>query len=385
MDEIQEQEAITKQAIKLKKEKIIRGIVCPSCNGELDLKEGVRTFNCKYCGTLLTTKGESGSIKFYVPKKIKRDEAVARTQEWLGKGLAKARGLRASSKVEDVFLVYIPYWRVMADVVGWVFGQERRTRRVGNRTETYYVDVEKKIQKNFDNTFAACDISELGVKKVNLEGDQLLPVEYESLEQEGMLFNIISSEKQVADTAKKEFAASARSSANVDRVTFEHYDLVREHISIVYYPLWVVRYSFQNRTYQVVVDGEDGSICYGKAPGNNLYRAIMGIIGIGVGMYLATLFAPLGLIGELEEGAFVIYIVALIAGIAVMVWGYRKFRYGGEIEEGTGIVPEAKKNSAVNMINEKTGIDSMAVVKDIGKSAVIGGVAGAIFSAISDR
>ena len=48
---------------------------------------------------------------------------------------------------------------------------------------------------------------------------------------------------------------------------------------MVYYPLWVVRYSFQNRTYQVIVDGEDESrVCYGKAPGNNLYRAFMGIV-----------------------------------------------------------------------------------------------------------
>jgi len=279
LSEIKEQENLQKQAIKLKKEKVIRGITCPACSGELDLREGIRSFNCKYCGTLLTTKGISGPIKFYVPKKVTREKAIEFTKNWLGKGLAKERGLKEKAVISDVFLTFIPYWRVKADVVGWVFGQEKRTRRVNNRTETYYVDVEKKIQKSFDQTFAACDISELGVHKVNLEGDELLPVDFENLESQGMMFNIISSEIEVASKAKDEFAKVAEYSAFVDRISFKHYDLVREDIHIVYYPLWVVRYSFAERTYQVVIDGEDGSVCYGKAPGNNLYRAVTGIIG----------------------------------------------------------------------------------------------------------
>ena len=46
-------------------------------------------------------------------------------------------------------------------------------------------------------------------------------------------------------------------------------------------------------------------ICYGKAPGNNLYRAFMGIVGNrGKEVDLAALLAPLGLIDSLEEGAF---------------------------------------------------------------------------------
>jgi hypothetical protein len=376
MEDFQDKEATTKQAITLKKEKIIKGITCPACSGELDLREGVITFNCKYCGTLLTTKGESGALKFYVPKVLSRDEAINKAYNWLGKGLAKARGLKANSKIEDVFLVYIPYWRVRADVVGWIFGQEKRTRTVNNRVQTYYVDVERKIQKTYDNTFAACDISELGVQKVNLAGDELHPVDFETLQQEGMIFNIISSESKVSESAKQQFVIDARNSARVDRINFEYYDLVRENISVVYYPLWVTRYNFKNRTYQVVIDGEDGSTCYGKAPGNNLYRAIMGILGIGVGMYLATLFGAFSAIEAFEEGTFVIYILALIFGIIIMIAGYKKFRYGGEVEEGTGIIKEKKKKGTIQV--GKTSIDSMAVVKNAGTALVVGSLVGSI-------
>src|SRR5580765_6118661 len=172
---------VAEQAIKFKKEKIIKGITCPSCGGELDVHEGMHPFNCKYCNALLVVKGESGSLKYYVPRKLKREEAIARAMGWLGTGMAKAKGLRANSKVTDAFLVFIPYWRVKADVVGWVFGQEKRTSTSNGRTTTTYVDTEKKIQNSFDRTYSACDVGELGVKKINLTGDTILPVDFETL------------------------------------------------------------------------------------------------------------------------------------------------------------------------------------------------------------
>lgn len=326
-------------------EKVLKGITCPACSGELDLREGIRTFNCKYCGTLLLTKGSEGVIKYYVPRKIQRNIAIQKMFDWLGKGLAKARGLKNSAKLDDAFLVYIPYWRVRADVIGWVFGKERRTQTVNGRTSTYYVDVEKKIQKSYDQTYAACDVAELGVRKVNLAGDELKPVNFEELQSEGMLFNIISSEKEITDYAKSQFTEDAVRSASVDQITFQHNDLVRPNVSIVYYPLWVIRYFHNGRTYQVVVDGEDGTICYGKAPGNNLYRAVAGILGTALGSYCLTFFGIFGLMGDSDSAEAVIaaFIFLLVIGVSSMIWGYRKFRYGGEIEEGTGIVKESPK------------------------------------------
>ena len=251
-----------------------------------------------------------------------------------------------------------------------VFGKERRTQTVNGRTTTYYVDVERKIQKPFDRTFAACDVAELGVRKVNLAGDEMRPVSFEELQAEGMLFNIISSEKEVTDIAKDQFVQEAISSVNVDQVTFEHNDLVRPNVTIVYYPLWVVRYIYQGRTYQVVIDGEDGTVCYGKAPGNNLYRAVAGIFGTAIGSYLITFFGIFGLVGDGDSAkvAIVAYIFAVICGIIFIRWGYKKFRYGGEIEEGTGIVAPVKKsilgkntNTAKSLINVGNVVDIASI------------------------
>lgn len=377
------EETVTQQAIKLKKDKVIKGITCPSCSGELDISEGVRSLNCKFCGTLLVAKGLGSSMRFYVPRKLKREDAINKAFTWLGSGLAKAKGLKTNSKVTEAFLTYIPYWRVTANVVGWIFGQEKRTRTSNGRTETYYVDVEKKIMQTYDRTYSACDVSELGVKQVNLTGDEIRPVEMETLQRDGMLFNIVSSEKEAFEFALEQFAAEARASASVDRITFEHTDLVRKQISIVYYPLWVIRYTFANRTYQVVVDGEDGTICYGKAPGNNLYRAVIGILGTGAGMFLTTFFGAFAMAGSNNSTKFAIavYIIAFIIGILFITKGYKRFRYGGEIEEGTGIVTQkAVKKTVAGISSDDMKSEAVEFTKNAAMSVAIGAIAGAIFN-----
>ena len=373
MSESTAQQQTAEQAIKFKKEKVIKGITCPACSGELDISEGLRSFNCKYCGTLLVVKGESGTLKYYVPRKLKKEDAVAKAFDWLDKGMSKAKGLRANAKVEDAFLVFIPYWRVKADVVGWIFGQEKRTSTSNGRTTTYYVDVERKIQNSFDRTYSACDVAELGVKKINLTGDTILPVDFESLQREGMMFNIIASEKEAFDYAKNNFSAEARNAVNLYNVTFEHYDLVRENIGIVYYPLWVIRYSFENRTYQVVVDGEDGTICYGKAPGNNLYRAIMGILGTGAGMFLTTFFGLFLLFEVDEKFPFIAFIISFGLGCFLISRGYKKFRYGGELVEGTGL-DEKEEMSISKKTQELTKSEGFGIAKNVAASVVIGSV-----------
>lgn len=373
MSETTTEQQTSEQAVKLKKDKIVKGITCPSCNGELDINEGLRSFNCKYCGTLLLTKGESGTLKFYVPRKLKKEDAIAKAQNWLRKGMSKAKGLDTGAKIEDAFLVFIPYWRVKADVVGWIFGQEKRTSTSNGRTTTTYVDVERKIQNSFDRTYSACDVAELGVKKINLTDDTILPVNFESLQSEGMMFNIIASEKEAFEYAKETFTSESRNSVSLYNVTFEHYDLVRENIDIVYYPLWVIRYSFENRTYQVVVDGEDGTICYGKAPGNNLYRAIIGILSTGAGMFLTTFFGLFLLFEVSEKFPFVAYIFSLIIGIFLISRGYKKFRYGGEVEEGTGMDDDKNESNLISK-NDFMKSESFGIAKNVAASVVIGSV-----------
>ena len=157
-------------------------------------------------------------------------------------------------------------------------------------------------------------------------------------------------------------------------------------MNVVYYPLWVIRYIYANRTYQVVVDGEDGTICYGKAPGSSLFRAIAGIYATAAGMFLATLFEIFKY--STSKLAFAAYIFSLILGISLMTWGYKKFRYGGEIEEGTGLVADEK--SQFSLLKDSGTISSMlggspaGAAKSALASVAVGSIIGSLLSGGDD-
>jgi len=105
---------------------------------------------------------------------------------------------------------------------------------------------------------------------------------------------------------------------------------------VVLYPLWVFRYSFRGRTYQALVDAQDGSLAYGKAPGNHLYRAASLVAATGAACFIgSSLLQHLDWVLRGHNSLVALGAVALaVAGL--VRWGYRQFRHGGIIEEGSG-------------------------------------------------
>jgi hypothetical protein len=107
---------------------------------------------------------------------------------------------------------------------------------------------------------------------------------------------------------------------------------------LVYYPLWVLRYLYRGRSFQVVVDGYSGQVLYGKAPGNTLYRAAILVGGMAIGALLAidgpalvwSLAAQTK--GDSASGLFVAGLAVLVFGFGLMFAAYRTFRYGEQYE-----------------------------------------------------
>ncbi len=103
---------------------------------------------------------------------------------------------------------------------------------------------------------------------------------------------------------------------------------------MVYFPLWVARYEYRQRQYQVVIDGRQGRILYGKAPGNILYRAAMLVLGMAAGNFLlinGTIIAGIVASGG-DNDSIALVLLPVILGIGLMVAGYHRFRHGEEVE-----------------------------------------------------
>ncbi|HEX9669114.1 MAG TPA: hypothetical protein VGC93_06470 [Thermoanaerobaculia bacterium] len=326
----------------------VRGLSCPACGGALEVAPGLRVLACPFCGTHLLATGEAGVRRFSVEPKLDAAAARGAAVAWLAAGWNKDPRLKREAEPAESFLCFLPFFRIQADAVGLALGTEERRRTVGSgknrRTETYEVDVERTVEREFDETSAAVQMAEWGVQRVNLVGDRLLPHDAEALESAGMVFPPTRSEVEARAAALARCREEADPAKGMKRVRFRFLETLRERLSVIWYPLWVVRYRFRGRSYQVLVDAEDGSLAYGKAPGNDLYRALMLVGAEAAACFLFT--STLQHLVDSDDGCGVVIGAGALA-LAILAWGWRRFRWGGEVVEGSGVVAERAAGGAL--------------------------------------
>jgi hypothetical protein len=184
----------------------------------------------------------------------------------------------------------------------------------------------------------ACDVGEFGVAQVSLAGRPLEAFDADGLHGSGMVFEPIGSASEARQAAEGTFSDRLRQAAKLDRVSQVFERSIQERMGLVYYPLWVLRYLYRGRSFQVVVDGFSGEVLYGKAPGSTFYRAGVLVAGMAAGALLAVdgsaLLWYLAANSNSDDSGGMIFggLVALIAGLGVMAGAYRAFRFGEHYE-----------------------------------------------------
>ena len=305
-----------------------QGLTCPNCKGVVPVPEGVRMVRCPYCDQQSLVQGERGVRRWQVARNVEREQALKIVQNFFS-DIKKANGLKRQAKIREVFLVYLPYWRVAAFVAGWMFGRIRKDK---DSTRPSEVEVMEEMHWND----AAVDVAEFGVHSVQISKDKLIPFDSVALHREAMVFEPTESRTEALAEAEQHFVHRGQNRGNLVQKHFEKFHTLRPNLSLVYYPLWVARYEFRERNYQVVIDGVKGKILYGKAPGNIFYRAAALVVSMALGNLILVNGTILALTltnnSSDDDGSGFFFVPALI-GLGLTVLGYHAFRYGEEVEE----------------------------------------------------
>ncbi len=286
--------------------------------------------------------------------RVSRDGAAQAIEAWFRKGIRKEPALKREVVLEESFLAWFPFIRARGDVIGWVLGVDERRVKRGNRWVTVRDPVETQIAEAIDRTLAGADMSEFGVGKVNLSGDEILPLDEEKLRARGMVFRPNRAEDETADAVIQQSLESIKAASRPDKTSFSWFTVLRRRTDLVFYPLWVVRYSFRQRMYQVLVDAQDGTIAYGKAPGNNLWRAFSLVGSCAIACFLGTtLLQNFGGLLRSQNGLIGLGVVGLMLATFIH-WGFRQFRSGGVVEEGTGLIKNQSDDSLMESFKSIT-------------------------------
>jgi hypothetical protein len=290
--------------------------------------EGVRVVMCRFCGQRSLVQGERGVRRWQVCCRTSREDAIQSVKGFYI-GINKALDLRSKARLSEVFLVYLPYWRVSATVAGWMFG---RVKAGKDKTKPAEIEILEEMHWND----AAVDVSEFGVHRVSISKQDLEPFDPDQLRSEAMVFDPTESAVEALAEAEKHFLQRARDKQKLVTTFFEKFHLLRTEASLVYHPLWVARYAYRKRSYQVVVDGVRGQVLYGKAPGNLLYRATAMVVGMAAGTFIivnGTILTARILLESLDDEGVALILLPAAIGIGLITAGYRAFRYGEEVEQ----------------------------------------------------
>lgn len=302
------------------------GLSCPACGGAIQITEGEKVLNCGYCGSLLWAEGDSGVLTVAFRNVQSRDSVLSATEQWWRKGF-KARDLRLKGRLLECYPIYLPFWSTTTRVAGWICGyEERRYTDRNGHTRTERIPKEEMVLQDYRYTNIACDPGDLGIKHLrNLTGEASF-ADFESIP----TFESTTSKDDIMEMSKRKALDDARRDANVPHITFEKVTVIPRQISQVYYPIWVVRYSYGERMYMATVDGVTGKVLSGRAPGDALYQSLAMTGGTSAG----GLIAAGGVVVGLGTGEGVIAVIGLVMGAAILGLTYRFFRHGSEIIEG---------------------------------------------------
>ncbi len=314
----------------------LHGLNCPRCGGMVPIPEGQAIVRCPFCDLRSLVRGERGVRRYQVSCRLDQPTAAQRLGKFLSSNWAIAFNARSQAQISETFLTYIPFWAAWARVLGWAFGQ----RREGSGKNARYVPHEVRVVEEMHWNGAACDVGEFGVMSVPLTRQPLEAFDSEALHARGLVFEPVSAISEAETSSRRQFEKRVADGARLSRLAQAFTRYVNERFGVVYYPLWVLRYLYRGRAFQVVVDGYSGDVLYGKAPGNTWYRAAMLVGGMALGA--AVFMAGLGLgaavlqsyvdVSDDGEGVLAIILVMMGAGAAIMGGAYAAFRFGEQYE-----------------------------------------------------
>jgi hypothetical protein len=313
----------------------LTGLACPNCGGVVPIPEGQVVVKCHYCDLRSFVRGERGLRRFQVAQAVNRERAVSALRGFLSRNWAIARDANRRAQISEAFLAYLPFWAVWGRAMGWAFGQEKK----GSGNDARYVPREVKLVEEMSWNGAACDVGEFGVGQVPLKTESLQPFQPEALHQAGLVFEPVGSFSDAKAAAEADFQGRLRSRAGLDRLSQLFVRFFKERFGLVYYPLWILRYLYRGRVFQVVVDACTGQVLYGKGPGNTLYRAAVLVLGMALGALLAIDASALAFYfssGSDSDDVIGVGLVLLVVGFGVMYAAYRAFRYGEQFEYRSG-------------------------------------------------
>lgn len=212
---------------------------CPKCNARVEFEVGTKFTKCSYCSSQIYIDRSGAGFYYIIPFSVQERDAIGLFRRWAA-GPTKAKDLDKRAQLAGVKRQYFPVYQFKRDVGG---REEIRIEPAGSTTlpGLHSLKVPPGDLKTFDGSFST-------------EGVELIKPD---IEMSSYLNELPGKPKEQA---------------------------------LVYFPIWRVDYIFEQKRYQIIVDGSSGEVFAAVFPGRGS-AAYMAVAGVGfVAFLVETLY-----------------------------------------------------------------------------------------------
>ncbi len=318
-----------------------RELHCESCGANLTIPANALTVTCPFCTSnrvnVRVAPADQLRPRFLIPFKIQPDSLRSSVTTWLGKGWYHPKELAASSVLERFAGVYLPFWTFDTQIASnWKaeVGHERQERYYDSgakewrsRTVIDWRWENGQVELDIDDYLinASANISQLILSHV-LPFDLNQLVAYQAdflagLQAKGYDLNLPDAWEQ-AKAALREDAHKAcmrdTGSSHVRNFSMVA-DFGEETWRYILLPVYLSTYLFQEKIYQVMVNGQTGAIA-GQKPVSwtKVWLAIAAMLAPG-GLFILVGLALMLLAGAGMLPLFIGFILLIAGGIGANV------------------------------------------------------------------
>jgi len=241
---------------------IVEEISCSHCGAPISFEPGEIIATCKYCGyTVVIQTGKAFTFEHsmllnkYDPTQI--EEPI---KNWMRAGFLKPRDLAKKSKIIEKNLTYVPFWIVSAEVETVYKGIFERI--------TPPVIKEGKIKKNYNWLILARKATEFPTREYDVPLEGKIPYDFRKIEDFAKTLNSEIDKDEAVKNAKQEIEEHHRYLAqqDVDKIIEIKNEIKIGQILYLHAPIWLVKYEYKGKTYQLWIDGASGTVTKGDIP-----------------------------------------------------------------------------------------------------------------------
>ncbi len=241
---------------------VTQRISCSNCGAPLKYSAGEIVVTCSYCGyTVVIDVGKPFTLEHsLLPSNFDEKRAVKYVKSWMKSSFIAPGDLSWRAKFTEVQLYFLPFWVVPLTASTTFRGLfERMGPRIEKRGS---------INKKYNWVVYGQRRTEFPTREFDIPLEGRMPYDFRKIPKGAKVLNSEIGENEAIEIAKQQVKNDHRFLAqqDVDRIIEIE---TRFKIDDVYYlhaPVWIMRYKYKRKFYQVLLDGCEGEVIKGDIP-----------------------------------------------------------------------------------------------------------------------